>query len=405
MIDPRVPLVVYDRDLHDPLASKRLTDRLRADGHEVLVDPATEFLDFLTAQDAEVLLTSRDFGAAIAMAILGLSGVEAGPLHDLWSQLMFGKDGEDHQRIRRAVSSRFTPKAIERLRPEVERCSDDLLSAIDPRATVNLWDAYAVPLPARAACTLIGIPDDDAGSVAPLALRVVRAFGFMADPETVADTEQSAIELMDAIESIIGDGRVIPGSILHDLLDDDSTGLSPFEIRALAANLLFGGLDATAKALTTAVLTLHAHTHAWQALVADPPGVAPTAVAESLRFTPPSPGVGRLPTMDTEVRGTPVRAYQAVGANLDAVCRDPRLYDHPDDFDVHRPVGRQYAFGAGVHYCLGANLAKLLLTVALRDIAARFPGMVLAADPADLPWTADPFRGPVSLPVVLDPAR
>lgn len=100
-----------------------------------------------------------------------------------------------------------------------------------------------------------------------------------------------------------------------------------------------------------------------------------------------------------------MRAYQTVVANLDAVCLDPELYDEPDDFDVHRPVGRQYAFGAGAHYCLGADLAKLVLTVALRDLAARFPGMVIAADPSGLPWTMDPFRGPVSLPVVLEPAE
>jgi len=405
VIDPRVPFVVHDRDLHDPVAAKDLTDRLRADGHEVLTDPAGGYLDFLTAEDTEHLLTSPDFRAAIAMALLGLSGVEAGPLHDLWSQLMFGKDDEDHQRIRRAVSARFTPKAVERLRPEVERCSDQLLSAVDPRATVDLWDAYAVPLPALGACALIGLPADDAGALAPLALRVVRAFGIMTDPKTVADTEQSAVDLMSSIESIISDGRVVPGSVLDDLLRDDSAGLSPFEIRALAANLLFGGLDATAKALTTAVLTMHAHPHAWQALVADPPGSAPVAVAECLRYTPPSPNIARLSTTDTEVRGTPLRAYQAALLNLDAVCRDPKLYDEPDDFDVHRPVGRQYAFGAGAHYCLGANLAKLVLTVALRDLAARFPRLTVAADPSDLPWTVDPFRGPVSLPVVLDPAR
>jgi cytochrome P450 len=398
----RVPDVV-DLDGQHPLEVKRLIDEACAAGSEVLTDPSGSFLQFLTADDAEYLLTSREFGAPVAMVLLALSGVTDGPLHELWSDLMFGKDGDDHHRIRRAVSARFTPKAIEGLRPDVERISAELLAAIDPRAVTDLWDAYAVPLPARAACLLVGIPDADADLVAGLALKMVRAFGLMSDAEIVVDTERSGAAMMAYLDRLIDDDCVLPGSILADLLADDEHHLSPSEVRALCANLVFGGLDATAKALTAGLLTLRDHPHAWTALIADPGGVAPNAVSECLRYFPPSPAVGRLSTTDTELRGTPVGAYQAVIANIDAVCRDPELFDEPDAFDVARTPGRQYPFGAGVHYCLGANLAKLVLEVAFGDLAARFPAMTITADVDDLPWTADPFRGPVSLPVILDP--
>lgn len=390
-----------DPDL-GPLEAKALTDRLRVEGHEVLTDPDGTYVEFLRAADAEHLLKNRDFGAAVAMGVLALSGVTAGPLHDLWSQLMFGKDGEEHARLRRPVAGRFTPRAVEGLRPDVERFSAEALSAIDPHLTVDLWSAYAVPLPARAACALAGIPDEDAVHVADLALEVVRAFGLMPEP-VVETTERSAAALVALVDRLVDDGRAVPGSILDDLLHADDHDLTRPEVVALTANLVFGGLDATAKAILTSLLALHTHPHAWDAVVADPGGAAPGAVAECLRFTPPLATIARMPFEDTELAGTPVCAFQPALANIDSISRDPDLYDRSDEFDIERAPGRQYAFGAGVHHCLGANLARLVLTVSVRDLAARFPRLRIAADPADLPWEADPFRGPVSMPVVLDP--
>ncbi len=388
----------------DPLGVRDRVNQLRSQGHAVVTDSNRTMLHFLTAEDAESLLTSRDFGAAVALAVLATSGVTEGPLHELWSDLMFGKDGEEHQRIRRAVSSRFTPRAIESIRPDVERFSEDLLSKCGTSEETDLWLAYAVPLPARAACALVGFPDDDATEVAALALRVVRAFGLMAQ-DAVADTTEAAAELVTYVQELIDSDRVIEGSILDGLLADAEHGLTGSETKALAANLVFGGLDATAKAITSGLLLLLLdHPDAWQALTSDPVAVAVTAAAETLRFFPPVANVARLATQDGECGGTPVPAFTLAAANLDAVCRDPELFDRPDEFDPHRQIGRQYAFGAGQHYCLGANLAKLVLEVAFRDLAARYPRMTLAADSSELPWTADPFRGPVSMPVVLEPS-
>lgn len=124
----------------------------------MLTDPNGQVLWFLAADDAEELLTSPAIGSAVAMAVLALSGVHDSPLHDLWSVLMFGKDGQDHQRLRRTVNRRLTPKAVGALRPGAEADSAELLSTWPDEGTVDLWDAYAFPLVARTACRLVGVP-------------------------------------------------------------------------------------------------------------------------------------------------------------------------------------------------------------------------------------------------------
>jgi cytochrome P450 len=151
----RVPYVLGADDNMldpDPRVAQALMDRLRAQGHEVVTDDAGMVVWFSTTDDAEHLLTAPEFSAGVAMAMLHLSGVHEGPLYELWSDLMFGKDGDDHKRIRQSVARRFTPKAVGRLRPTVERISDELLSSWPPGSIVDVWESFAVPLPARSAC-------------------------------------------------------------------------------------------------------------------------------------------------------------------------------------------------------------------------------------------------------------
>ena len=190
---------------------------------------------------------------------------------------------------------------------------------------------------------------------------------------------------------------------IRDRLADDDVPLSASETRALAANLVFGGLESTAKAITSGIALLHDHREGWEALVADPATLAPTAAAETLRYFPPAPAVLRMATEDAECGGAQVPANTLAAASLDAVCRDPALFEDPDDFDVTRTPGRHFAFGAGPHYCLGANLALLAIEVAFATLATRHPRLELAAPSHSLPWVEDPFRGLVSLPVHLDP--
>lgn len=369
--------------------------QLRAEGHEVVTDELGMFVGFLTERDAEALLTDPRFGA-VAMAAIHLSGVTDGPLHELWSHLMFGKDGAEHARIRGAVSKHFSPSAVARLAPRAEAIARDLADHLPVDEVVDLWPSYAFPFAARTTCAYVGIPDEDALQAGEWALSLVRAFGIMT-PDEVSGATQSAVDFGAYVDGLIQRKRAEPSDdVVSALVHETGDVLVEGELRALVANLVFGGLEAVTKSLLTGVLVLVEHGQL--ARVADPE-IVPHAVAELLRFHPPTPGVARLALEEVDCGGTVVRPGQLASPNLWSVCKDPKRYEAPDELRLDRAQGRPYAFGAGPHFCLGYNLAKLQLATGLRVLAERAPGLALACTRDELTWSLDPFYGPTSLPV------
>ncbi len=369
--------------------------RLRRVTDDVVTDEAGLMVGFRRTDDVEALLTDRRFGA-IAMTTLGFSGVSDGPLHDLWSLLMFGKDGDEHRRLRSTVAGEFTPKRVERYRPHIERDADAL--AADLTGTADLWSEFALPLSARAACRIVGIPDRDADVVGQWGVDLVGAF-FLMDDDMRARARAAALAFWDYLGPHLETLRSSPGDdVASQLLGSCGVDhdLSPDELRALAANLVFGGLEATAKAITTGVYHLLVEQQ-WKALVARP-DMAPRAVHELLRFSPPV-GPARVATDDVVIRGVPLCAGQLLMLDIDAACRDAQHDDDPEALDITRSPGRQLAFGAGPHHCLGANLAKVVLETAFVTLARRWPDLALAADEQDVVWDHNTFHGIVALPV------
>lgn len=398
MTTERTPLTVELATAGHPALLAGWLEAIRADGHDILRDPTTGVTWFLSVADAEHLLTSPGVGAAVAMGILAASGVTDGPLHELWSDLMFGKDGDEHHRIRSTVARDLTARSVERLRPDVERVSTALLGRWEPGRTVDVWSTYALPLTARAACLLVGVPFDHADEIAQWSLALSRAFGAM-DDRTVAEANLAAAQLCSHLAQLVASDALVPGGVWSELVRTGDHALSDGELLALGANLLFGGMDATAKAVTTGLAHLLDHPAAWAELVADPVGRADGAVAESLRFGPPAAGVIRLAVEPVACRGFDIDAFQLIGVSTGALCRDPATTERPEEFDLARPAGRHYAFGAGPHHCVGAAYARLILSVAFTHVATGFPGARLDAALTDLTWTADPFRGVVELPL------
>jgi cytochrome P450 len=371
--------------------------RMERVADDVVTDEAGLMVGFQRGDDVEALLTDRRFGA-VAMTTLGFSGVTDGPLHELWSLLMFGKEGDEHRRLRSTVSGEFTPKRVERYRPYIERDADALAAGLT--GTVELWSDFALPLSARAACRIVGIPDTDADMVGQWGVDLVGAF-FLMDDDMRTRAEAAALAFCHYLDSHLEALRSNPGDDVASLLlgsDGGDHDLSPEELRALVANLVFGGLEATAKVITTGVYHLLVEDQ-WKALVARP-DMASHAVDELLRFSPPI-GPARVTTDDAEVRDVPLCAGQLVMLNIEAACRDEQHYDDPEVLDITRDPGRQLAFGAGPHYCLGANLAKVVLETAFVTLARRFPDLSLADDGQEVVWDHNTFHGIVSLPVGL----
>ncbi len=342
---------------------------------------------------AERLLTEPRIAGAVAMPILHASGVTSGPLHDLWAVLMFGKDGADHDRIRRVTAAHFTPRAVERLRPEAVRTAEQLLDAAIARngSSIELFHDYALPLAARVQAALLGLPVDDLDRIVPWALDLVEAFGVL--------DEQAARAATAAAEAFIAylDARFAgppsdPGTVLATVRADPTLG--PAEQRGLVANLMFGGLDATAKALTSAVHLLVTRPDQLAAVTGGCP--AEHVVAEALRFSPPLTGLPRLAMSPVTLGPLRVEPGELVMVMTAGLAGDPVRYPDPERFDVARTPGKQFAFGAGPHYCIGANLAKLVLAVGIDTLVARLPGLRLAGDAE---WAAGTFGGIVHLPL------
>jgi cytochrome P450 len=379
----------------DASASER-RQRMLAQSADVLTDEMGIIVGFSGEEDVEALLNDPRFGA-VAMATLQMSGVTEGPLHDLWSLLMFGKDGSDHKRLRSAVAREFTPRAIERYRAEIERFASTLADQIATDRVVDLWPTFALPLAARSACRVVGIPLDDSDRVAVWALDLVNAFFFMS-AERQARAENAAVEFAAYLDDLLGSKRVTPDDDVTSKLvaDDAHHELTYEETRALIANLVFGGLEATAKAITTGVFHL-LNEKKWSELSGDPE-LAGRAVAELLRFAPPT-GVARYAREDLVCRDVHLRGGQMAILDLEGACRDRRRYPEPDTLDLSRDTGRQLAFGAGPHFCLGANLAKVVLETAFQTLVTRFPAIHLACAPEGVVWDYETFQGIISLPV------
>ena len=203
------------------------------------------------------------------------------------------------------------------------------------------------------------------------------------------------------MDALLAERREEPADDLVTLLagGDASQELSAEEVLALAANMVFAGLEATDKALTTGIYHLVLHDQ-FGALATHPESI-PGAVLEVLRFSPPARHVGRYVAEDMVCQDVALRAGQVVSANIAGACRDPRRYTNPDELDITRHAPKQLAFGAGPHYCLGASLAKLAMEVGFATLSARFPTLALAGEDGNVEWDYEGFSGVVHLDCTL----
>lgn len=379
-----------------PLERRR---RVLEVGADVVTDEAGAVIDFMSEADVEGVLNDPRF-AAVALPTLHLSGVSDGPLYELWTRLMFAKDAEEHRRIRGVVTREFAPKRVDRFRPQLERAANELCDAIPVGQPFDFWRAFAVPYAARVACALVGIPDDDSERAATWAFDLARAFFPFMSAERRVRAERSAVELLKYMDALLTRRRAAPADDLVSLLASDEVAgqLSPDEISALAANMVFAGLEATAKAVCTGTFLLLVHDQ--MSKIAADPGAIPTAVLEVLRFSPPAQNVARLAPDEMVCQDVQLHAGQVASANIVAACRDPKRYANPDELDVARESGKQLYFGAGAHYCLGASLAKLGMAVALETVARRFAGLSLADEDGNVEWDYEGFAGVVHLDCV-----
>jgi cytochrome P450 len=314
-------------------------------------------------------------------------GVTDGPLADHIDANILNLTGEQHRRLRSLVGPAFTPRKADRWRPVMRGFLDDLWAGIASRGSCDFVAAVARPYPSLTIATVLGAPYEDAEQLQEWSGWVQRQFDIRALSTNRDDIERAVIEVQEYVTELLEARRAAPGDdLISDLLAAQEKGrgevggdrLSADECVQLVVNLLAGGIDTTSAQLAHAIRLFAGHPAQWELLAADP-SLAPRAVDEVLRFEPVTPFTARICLEQIEHRGVTFPAGTIV-----AVCaeRANREGESGEDFDV--TAGREarlLTFGAGMHYCLGSNLARAELEEALAFLAPRTPDLALDGPP------------------------
>jgi cytochrome P450 len=346
------------------------------------------------------------------------------PIVRLLGSWMVFTDPPDHARLRRLARAAFSGRMVERLRPAVEAVVDRLIADIERERRDDFVAAFAYPLPANVIAALLGVPPADhkrfehwCEEIAPLVfgghrtrrrdraleslVALEKYFRHLLDRyrEEPSDNLLSAFATArcgppfdrDQRERSTGDASLARAEEKGDVLSAD-------EVIGNCVLLLFAGLETTANLLGTGVLHLDRHPDEKRRLIENP-RLAPIAVEELLRYDGPSKMQGRIAAEDVEIRGRRIAAGDRVLLCQAAANRDPDRFADPDRLDLGREDNEHLAFGLGMHYCLGAPLARLEAEIAFVALTTRLPNLRVAAD--SLEWHASVLgRGLKSLPIV-----
>lgn len=337
---------------------------------------------------------------------LGLEtqGITSGPLWDRASTSLLAMNGDDHSRLRRLVSKAFTPRSVNRLDGIIVDVITELVDGLAADGRCEVVKDIARPYPVPIISALLGAPREDWRLFSDWADDFFKLFTWnVAEHEDVILTAWQALD--DYIDDMVAKRRE---SLTDDLIsemiraEDDGDRLSVTELRMLAAGILMAGTDTTRNQLAAAVDVFCDYPEQWR-LLADRPELAMKAVEELMRFCPVIVGAMRMTTEDVELAGVMIPANTFVMCNTAAANHDADVYVEPERFDILREdAPPMQTFGAGAHYCLGANLARRELASALSVMATRMPNMRHDGISQWKPIVG--ISGPATLPVAFDAA-
>jgi cytochrome P450 len=297
-------------------------------------------------------------------------------------------DPPDHTRLRKLASKAFAPKVVNALHPDITTLVDGLLDQIADRGSFDVIADLAYPLPVAVICRLLGVPLKDEPMFSQASALLAQALDpFVAitgsPSENFEERMQAVRWLRGYFHELIERRRSEPGDdLLSGLIAVEESGdqLTEEEIVSTCNLLLIAGHETTVNLIANAILAMLRHSEQWAALGADA-GRASAVVEETLRYDPPVQLAVRIALEDMTLGDIPVVKGDTMMVLLAAAQRDPAEYDRPDTFDPDRGTLRHLGFGRGVHYCLGAPLARLEAGVALSAVTARFPNARIDSEP------------------------
>jgi cytochrome P450 len=396
--EPQIASAADDEDPHARLALLLRDQRVLRAGRSCTL---------LRYRDIDAALRNRKLGAAMGTMVRGSrrgDGTrEYGPFAEMMMRGLQAKDPPDHTRLRSIVSGAFTPSAVATLADRAAEITDDLLAAIEPGETHDVISGVAARLPLLVIAQMLGIPDVDCESVLAWSRELARGFGAGSREDIeAADRAQESFNAY-AAELVRAHRMGERDDLLSALIaaEQDGDRLSDQEVRDFIGGLLFAGHETTKNLIGNGLFLFARHPDQWQLLRGDPT-LVPRAVEEVLRYEPPTAGAARVVLQPTEVGGVAVEPGEAVLCLTLAGNRDPDKFTDPQRFDVTRNQGSPLTFGAGVHFCLGAQLARMEAVAAFRGVLSRFGRLELAT--TNPRWKQGGLRGLHSLPMRFYPA-
>jgi cytochrome P450 len=314
-------------------------------------------------------------------------------------------DPPDHTRLRGIVNKAFTPRVVENLRPRIQAIVNGLLDAAEKRGSMDIIEDVAYPLPVNVICEMMGVPPEDNVTFRAWSAEVARSL----DPEDVIPPDVRAKreiifqQFRDYFVRLIENKRANPGDDLLTALiqvEDAGDRLTHDELVSTCILLLIAGHETTVNLVGNGMLALLRHPDQRQ-LLRDNPSLIKTAVEELLRFDPPVQFTSRIALEEMTLEGgTHLDQWQQAVILLAAANRDPDQFPDPDRLDITREDNRHLAFGYGIHFCLGAPLARVEGQIAIGEMVRRFPNMRMTVDQP--PYKEQiTLRGLAALPVDL----
>jgi cytochrome P450 len=294
-------------------------------------------------------------------------------------------DPPQHTRMRKLAAGAFTPRQAEKLAGTVRAMADELIDGFPAGGPVDLATAFCQQIPIRVVATILGI---DVADAEDLYAWSVDGLMLQSDPNMAdADIDRAVgtqLRFDRYIRDLIADRRArdrgdtdLVSRLVRAESDAGEPALSEREIVGIVANVMSAGADTAATTMGNCIHTLLQERHHWEAVVADP-GLVPAAIEETLRYRPPFRSLPRTATRDVEIAGVPIAKGERLLTHVHSAHHDEQAFDHPDTFDLHRPNIRNHmGFGKGIHYCLGAPLARVEMREAIGALARRLPGMTL----------------------------
>ncbi|MGW0884345.1 cytochrome P450 [Streptomyces sp. NPDC002671] len=309
------------------------------------------------------------------------------PFHTLNDHGMLDLEPPDHTRIRRLVSKAFTPRTVERLRPYVRNLAEELVSALVAAGGGDLLRDVAEPLPVAVIAEMLGIPEPDRAWLRPWSADICGMYELNPSEETAAKAVRASLEFSDYLRELIAARRREPGEDLISGLiaaHDEGDRLTEQEMISTAVLLLNAGHEATVNATVNGWWALFRNPDQLSALRADH-SLIPSAIEELMRYDTPLQLFERWVLDDIEIAGTTIPRGAEIAMLFGSANHDPQAFDNPGHLNLTRQDNPHISFGAGIHYCIGAPLARIELAASMTALLDQAPTLRLAAEPKRKP--------------------